>query len=72
MRATELSETDLRDEASGTSTQECLPEPVQPEYISEQLDELIKLREATDQEIQRRNTPSGLLDRIAPFRTSTS
>jgi len=47
-------------------------EPLQPKRITDELDELIKLREETLREIDYLNRHRGWIDRIFPFRTSTS
>jgi len=67
-----LIETDRCDEEVATASPEAAPEIVQPKSVTDQLDKLIELQEQTDQEIERLNTPSGVLDTVAPFRTSTS
>lgn len=47
-------------------------EPLQPKRITDELDELIKLREETAREIDYLNRHRSWIDRIFPFRTSTS
>lgn len=45
---------------------------VQPQRITDELDALIELRARTERELDRLNRHPGLIERIIPFRTSTS